>query len=49
MALKNGRWTIAQRHLLTCLLREPTRIREAIFLVSALLRWLPGPLRRRLK
>jgi glycosyltransferase involved in cell wall biosynthesis len=49
MALKNSRWAVARSHLFTCLCREPTRIREAILLVAALLQWLPGPLRRRLK
>jgi hypothetical protein len=48
-ALKNGRWDDARRHGLRCLGRDPTRFREAVFLVAALLRWLPAPLRRRIK
>jgi glycosyltransferase involved in cell wall biosynthesis len=48
-ALKQGRWAAARKHLLLCLYRDPTRIREAVFLVAALLQWLPDALRRRLK
>jgi len=49
IALKNRRWAVARRHLVECLRRDPTRLREAIFLLAALARWIPGPLRRRIK
>ncbi len=49
VALKNRRWAVARRHLFECLRRDPLRPREAIFLVAAIARWLPGPLRRRIK
>jgi glycosyltransferase involved in cell wall biosynthesis len=47
--LKAGAFTEARRLLGRSLLLHPLRPREAILLAAAWLRWLPGPLRRRLK
>ena len=49
IALKNHRWAVARRHLFECLRRDLMRPREAVFLLAALARWIPGPLRRRIK
>ncbi len=48
-ALKNANWAVARRNLFECLLRHPWRPREWVFLLAALLRWVPRPLHRRIK
>lgn len=48
-ALRQRRWDVARRNLFECLRRDLRRPREVVLLVAALLRWLPGPLRRRIK
>jgi len=49
VALRNRNWGAAGRNLFECLRRDPWRPREAVFLLAALARWLPGPLKRRIK
>jgi cellulose synthase/poly-beta-1,6-N-acetylglucosamine synthase-like glycosyltransferase len=48
-ALKNGNWAVARRSLFECVRRHPWRARDWIFLLAALLRWVPRPLQRRIK
>ncbi|MCK6460867.1 MAG: glycosyltransferase [Planctomycetes bacterium] len=48
-ALRNGSWDMARGNLLECLRRDPWRARELVLLVASLVKWLPGPLRRRIK
>jgi len=48
-ALRKGNWSVARRNFLECLRRDPWRLREAVFLLAALARRLPAPLRRRIK
>ncbi len=47
--LRSGNWSEARKHLLACLRRDPTRPREILLLLLALVHWLPPSVKRRLK
>jgi len=48
-ALKNAHWEVARRNLFECVRRHPWRPRDWVFLLAALLRWVPRALQRRIK